>query len=454
MDQLLMKEVRDNLTKVLDSLTDIVAVYGPDTRVVMVNRALCDYLRIRPEDWVGKTTRQIISEGYYDKSVVEETIRTRSEVCDIIHGRNGLEALSRCRPIFDEQGELKFLVVTSTVLNELNELKLMLDSERRKADQYLREIEHLRKVLLIESDFVFESPQMKAMLEAVKRISPTECTVLISGESGVGKEVLAKIIHMNSPRRDAPFIPISIPAIPENLLESELFGYEEGAFTGSAKGGKVGLFEIARDGTLFLDEVGDIPYRIQVKILRAIETGEITRVGGIRPLHVNIRIISATNRDMESEVRRGSFREDLFYRLNVFPLKIKPLRERPEDIWPMARHFLARMNQKYKLNKDFTTDALEDLKRYSWPGNVRELRNLVERLTILSHADSITSEDVRTLLGSHAAEEKTASSAWEEYTSHERSLILSALKETKGNKSRAAKILNMPRSRLYRKLKG
>jgi transcriptional regulator with PAS, ATPase and Fis domain len=448
----LKKEITDNLQQLLDSLSVIVAIYSPEGRVVVVNKALCDLHKIKPEDWIGKTVNQLVIEGYIDKTVVDNAIKTRKEVYGIVKTRSGTEGLSHCRPILNEQGELKFLVVTSTVFSELSELKIKLEKERYKAEQYLREIEHLRKGLLIGTDVVFESSHMQSILEDVKKISTTDCTILITGESGVGKEVIAKTIHMNSLRREKPFIPISIPAIPENLLESELFGYKEGAFTGSARGGKIGLFEIAQDGTLFLDEVGDIPYNIQVKILRAIETGEITRVGGLKPQHFNIRIISATNKDMESEISKGTFREDLYYRLSVFPLKIKPLRERHEDIHPMAQYFLANINKKYKTNKRLTDEALKKLELYAWPGNVRELRNVIERLIILSRFDNITAEEVIAILGSHSIRESPSPKIWKEYLTHERALILSALKQAEGNKSKAAKILKMPRSKFYRRL--
>jgi PAS domain S-box-containing protein len=435
----------------MDSVSDAVIVLTPDSRVMMVNKTLCDILDIRAEEWLGKTPKQLISEGYIDRSTVYETVRTGKEVSDIVHTRNGLEVMSRCRPIFDRGGSLKYLVVTSTSLTELNQLRASLEKERRQTSKYLRELEHLRKTLLINEDFIFESPNMRSVLEIVKKISPMECTVLITGESGVGKEVLAKTIHMNSPKKGAPFIPVSIPAIPESLLESELFGFEEGAFTGSAKGGKMGLFEIAQGGTLFLDEIGDVPLNIQVKLLRAIESGEITRVGATRSIRLKVRIIAATNKSIEGEIKKGNFREDLFYRLNVVPIEIRPLRERVEDIWPLCSYFLEKINHKYGMKKEFTFEALEKLKNHKWPGNVRELRNVVERLAILSNSAQISADDVESILCSEPAPFH-AQDLLTELDSMERSSILNALKQAKGNRSRAAVLLGISRSKLYRKI--
>ncbi len=446
------KELHDSLLEIIDSVSDVVVIFDSDSRVIMANRAMCNLVRIQPEELIGKTSYQLLEEGYIDKMLIPEAIKLRREVIGMHRTRYGLESLSHCRPIFKANGDIKFVVLTSTVLTELDEIKAMLERERRQSDVYLREIEHLRKIMLLEEDFIFESPSMRTVLETVKKVSCMDCTVLITGESGVGKEVIAKIIHNNSHRKDAPFIPVSIPAIPEKLLESELFGYEGGAFTGALKGGKLGLFEIAKNGTLFLDEVGDIPIGMQVKLLRAIENGEIIRVGGIKTIKLDVRIIAATNRNLPHEIKRGNFREDLFYRLNVVPIRINPLKERLEDIWPLCVYFLNRMNYKYNTKKEFSSDALEDLKNRKWPGNVRELRNVVERLGILSQNDKITVEDIQTLIGFTRREEKTSSSAWSEYESYEQSRILSAMKQANGNKSQAAKILGMHRSKLYRKL--
>lgn len=450
----LRNKVFSNLHKIFETISDGVTICGPDAKYLMVNKAMCEMLQISEDKLIGEKPKQLIKEGLYNKSLVYDVIKTKKEVCDILKFGSGVEVLSRCRPIFDENGILQFIVATAANITELNQLKRSIEQERRKSEIYLREIEHLRKILLLDSDFICASQSMKSILQTVKKIAPMDCIVFITGESGVGKEVIAKIIHTNSPRKNAPFIPVSIPAIPENLLEAELFGYEEGAFTGAAKGGKIGFFELAQNGTLFLDEIGDIQGNLQVKLLRAIETKEIVRLGGTKSVKLNFRLLTATNKDMKLAVRRGIFREDLYYRLNVIPLMIGPLRKRKEDIWPLCLHFIKILNAKYNINKEFSIDILEELKKYNWPGNVRELRNFVERIVLLSDKNTILKEDVKSLLEEMYNDAKPSDSIWRDYKSSERNKILEALEQTKGNKSEAAKILEMPRSRLYRKLNG
>ena len=239
-----------------------------------------------------------------------------------------------------------------------------------------------------ESNFIAESRQSKDIIDLIVRLGRVDSTVLIQGESGVGKEIIARELHKNSTRCKKPYIKINCAAIPESLLESELFGYETGAFTGAKKGGKSGIFEVANTGSLFLDEVGEIPMHLQVKLLRVLQESEFTRVGGAQPIKVDVRVIAATNRDLSKMVAEGRFREDLFYRLNVIPINVPPLRERKEEIAPLVRHFLQMFNDKYGFNKTITASALGVLIDYDWPGNIRELRNVIERAVVTS-ADTV-----------------------------------------------------------------
>lgn len=236
---------------------------------------------------------------------------------------------------------------------------------------------------------IYKSKIMQQTFELALKVAKVDSNVLITGESGVGKEIIAKIINAASPRAKKPFLQINCGAIPENLLESELFGYEGGAFTGAKSSGKMGYFEISNGGTLLLDEIGELPLNLQVKLLRAIQDREIYRVGGTTPIKFDVRIISATNRNLEEMVQRGLFRADLYYRLNVVPINIPPLRKRTDDIIPLAIHFLEKFNSKYKMNKRFEPEVLLAFERYKWPGNVRELENVVERLVIISDDEII-----------------------------------------------------------------
>lgn len=448
----------DHLHDIFDSLTDAVIVLDCNARLVMTNPTFCKLIGTTLEHCIGKETKELIAEGLYDRSVVYETIETGKEVSAIVRTGTGVELLSRSRIVHDSEGKIKFVVVTSTPISVLSNLRVEFERQHRLSDMYLRELEHLRKLLLVDEDFIFESREMKSLLDVVKRVAPLSFTVLITGESGVGKEILAKTIHNNSNRKNT-FIPVSIPSIPDNLFESELFGYIGGAFTGALRGGKIGLFEIAQGGTLFLDEVADIPYPMQVKLLRTIENGEITRVGCTKTIKLDVRIIAATNRDIHAMVKKGTFREDLFYRLNVVPIKIKPLRERQEDMEPLCHYFIRNINNSYNLNKYLSIYALQELRKYNWPGNVRELRNALERLVTISDTNCIGSEDVKSVITSSFGGNQTlendsqAMPALKEYEAFEQSRILEALRQAGGNKSKAAELLGMTRTKLYRKLK-
>lgn len=223
----------------------------------------------------------------------------------------------------------------------------------------------------------------------IDRVAPLDTTVILFGETGVGKEVFAKYIYQHSARKNKPFIKVNCGAIPANLVESELFGYEKGAFTGADKNGKMGLFELANTGTIFLDEVGELPLDMQVKLLRVLQEQEFERIGGRKPVKVDVRVLAATNRDLEEMVKQKTFRQDLYYRLMIFPVHIPPLRERPDDILPLAQLFLQTLNRKYDFKKYLSPLSAKMMQDYSWPGNIRELRNIIERAVIISNEDEI-----------------------------------------------------------------
>ncbi|WP_156203188.1 sigma-54 interaction domain-containing protein [Candidatus Syntrophocurvum alkaliphilum] len=235
---------------------------------------------------------------------------------------------------------------------------------------------------------------MERLIHQAIRVGQVDTTVLITGESGVGKELIAEIIHNNSNRRAGTYVKLNCAAIPENLLESELFGYEAGAFTGAKKEGKIGLFQVADGGTLLLDEIGEIPLHIQVKLLRAIQEREIIRVGGTKSIKIDVRLITITNKNLEQMVKAGEFREDLFYRLNVIPINVPPLRKRKDEIPLLANYFCDKFNRKYKLNMTIKDDALKLLMEYKWPGNIRQLENFIERLIVTSATNSINSNNL------------------------------------------------------------
>ena len=306
-----------------------------------------------------------------------------------------------------------------------------------------------------------KSEEMQKIFRLIRKVAKTNSTVLIYGESGTGKELTACAIHELSSRRASPIIPVNCGAIPEDLLESELFGHEKGAFTGALHT-RIGRFELANEGTVFLDEIGDMSPSLQVKILRVLQEHEIERLGGVRSVHVDIRVIAATHRDLEKAIRENRFREDLYYRLNVIPVELPPLRNRGEDIPLLTDHFLRKFNRKNGARIEaITDDALRYFAQYTWPGNVRELENLVERLVVLKGEGVITEEDIPDKMFESASRLDFSprkvlenriqfSTAVSEY---EKELIIHALKKSKWVKNRAAKMLGMNRTTLVEKMK-
>jgi two-component system response regulator HydG len=332
--------------------------------------------------------------------------------------------------------------------------RAMEHSHLREENRILRESLGLR---FDRGNLIGRSTAMTKLLETVAQVAPSEATVLVTGESGTGKEVIAGAIHYNSPRREGPFIKINCAAIPETLLESELFGHEKGSFTGADRR-KEGKFRQANGGSLFLDEVSEMSLGMQVKLLRVLQEREITRVGGEEVIRVNVRVITATNRDLLLEIDAGRFRQDLFYRLNVVTLHVPPLRERKDDIPPLAEHFMKMFAEKNRKNvKGFTPQAMDRLLRYDWPGNVRELMNTVERGVVLTRSEYIDEGELTPiLLGRPIEEGQTPAGGVAGVSSLEvleKATILKTLEQTGGNKSEAARRLGITRRTLHQKLK-
>jgi two-component system nitrogen regulation response regulator NtrX len=303
------------------------------------------------------------------------------------------------------------------------------------------------------------SRALEKVAEAIRRAAPTSATVLITGESGVGKELVARAIHRNSNRRAKPFVQVNCAAIPEDLIESELFGHEKGSFTGATEK-QIGKFELAHEGTIFLDEVGDMSLKTQAKVLRVLQEGEVERIGSQRTIHVDVRVIAATNKDLEAAIAAGDFREDLFYRLSVVPVRVPPLRERGEDVEPLVTHFAQRFCEENNLRRrSFTPDALQALRRHPWRGNVRELKNAIERLIIMEEADPIDVAALADVLrrgaepaGTRPAGGEPPGTLKDFKESAERAFLVEKLRENRWNISATAQAIGTPRSNLYKKL--
>jgi two-component system nitrogen regulation response regulator NtrX len=382
-----------------------------------------------------------------------ETLRKIRELEDapeviMISGHGTIETAVRATKL----GAYDFLEKPLSIDKTLILLKNAVDSKRLQ-----HENRDLRKQLLPRSVIVGESVPMKALRQQINVMAPTNGRVLIFGESGSGKELVAHAIHANSPRKDQKFVEVNCAAIPEDLIESELFGHLKGSFPAAASD-KVGNFQKAHGGTLFLDEIGDMSLKTQAKVLRTLDEQRFTPVGGDHAITVDARVIASTNKDLDEEISRGNFREDLFYRINVIPFYVPPLRERKEDVPLLARHFLKEFSATYgRRPREISDDAIETLMRYSWPGNVRELKNVIERIVIMNptttrfdrkHLPPLVHRD-----GGRRNANGEFSTLQEARAAYERDYILKKLDESHGNVSRAAEVLGLERSHLYRKMK-
>ena len=439
---------------------------------------------------LGEQIDHFLKEMGYDatwvcdgKELVDEFVNRTYDLilCDIkMPNMDGMEALKIVRHA-DQQAVVIMVTGYATVKKAVEAMRLgafdiiekPIDFEKfpiivEKALEHqrlLRENKQLRSQLRQEFNFdniVGSSPEMKHVFELVRKVAPTNSTVLIRGESGTGKELIAKAIHYNSERRNRPLVTINCGAIPQELLESELFGYERGAFTGAVKS-RMGRFEMANTGTIFLDEIGDMPLSLQVKMLRVLQEKTIERVGGGQIIKVDVRIIAATHQDLEENIRKGKFREDLFYRLNVFPLTLPPLRERHSDTILLAKHILEKFRaERGHRIEGISQEAQKAFMDYQWPGNVRELENVIERAVILKETGLIELEDLPDNIAAKGAmfpqpdidissdEGINFNTAVTEY---EKQLILQALNQTNWVKNKAAKLLNLKRTTLVEKMK-
>lgn len=354
-----------------------------------VSKSWENFAGIKREHMIGRSVHDIVREGYYSDSAAIHVMQELKPVNIIYETRTGRRALVTGNPVFNEDGSIWRIVSNIRDITELLSMKEELEKTQGVAQRFQEEIRLLREQQLQSDGVVIRSRAMTDVINLAGRAAQADATILIMGDSGTGKEVVARLIHKLSKRSEGSYIKINCGAIPEALLESELFGYEGGSFTGARRQGKSGLFEMAEGGTLFLDEIGEMPIQLQSKLLLAIQDRQIYRVGGTAPVDLNVRIVAATNRELKKMVVKGTFREDLYYRLNVVPLLIPPLSERKEDIIPLAFHFLDRFNKKYNLNKRYSPRMVELLAAYSWPGNVRELENLTERLVVTSPDEEI-----------------------------------------------------------------
>jgi PAS domain S-box-containing protein len=455
------QELSRELDAIIDTSFDGLWICDADADVIRINPASERINNMKARDVIGRNMRELVGEGFIDQSVTLEVIRTRSVVNMLQQTQTGRKLMLTGNPVFDTEGRLIRVVVNERDITEIDRLYRELDEQTAFRDEFRNRILEMQLKELESKRVIAKSPCMINSLRQALRVSAVDSTVLIFGESGVGKGLIADMIRKYSDRRDQPMIEINCGAIPETLLEAELFGYEKGAFTGAGAKGKPGYFELADGGILLLDEIAELPLPSQVKLLRFLEDGQISRIGGTKKRKVNVRILAATNRNLEEMVAQGKFRLDLYYRLNVIPIFIPPLRERRDCILPLVHHYMEHFRRKLNIHHPlrFTPRASEALERYGYPGNVRELMNICERIVVMVEGPRIDLED---LPGDMIPESRTLNlpvDLWREGLTLSQAIeavekrILEETMRKYGSQSAAADALGVNQSTIARKLR-
>ncbi len=455
----LVRNLNDDIKTIYASSNEEILVMNGQGRIMrLAGTFLHEFWMIdQPEKLIGKHIHDLQKEGFFRQNILDICCKQRGKHVFIQENAKGRKVWSVATPVFHGE-QLEKIIIISRDITEINELKAELETMKKKTDRYKQELDEILNKTQHEKKLIYRSKVMETLVNHIRQIAMVDSTVLLYGQSGAGKEVFAQTIHKYSPRSEQPLIRVNCGAIPESLMESEFFGYEKGAFTGADRNGKPGLFELANKGSIFLDEITELPLNLQVKLLRVLQEREITRIGGVKSIKIDVRVIAATNRDIKQMVVENKFREDLYYRLNVIPITIPALRERVEDIISLSIYFLQQCNTAYGREKTLTREAVDVLESYHWPGNVRELQNVIERLVVTTQENAITCEDVMEILYGENKENrvKPIISAIvplkEAVDEVEGQLIRFALQKY-GTAARAAEILGISQATMSRKIK-
>lgn len=379
---------------ILESIHDDILITDGQGRILKVSKSFVNVYGIDEEQILGETVFEMERQGIFKPSVIARVLQTNRSITMRQRNNRERELIVTALPVRNQKGEIVKVVSFTRDLTDFLNLQEQYSKLESKIEKYTAEIEVLRNKSMDLEGVVAKSAKSQDILRTIHRIAPFDANVLLTGESGVGKSMFARLIHKKSKRSEHPFIEINCGAIPENLLESELFGYEGGSFTGANKEGKIGLIELAQNGTLFFDEIVEMPLNLQVKLLNVIQNKTIKRVGGTKDIQVDFRLIAASNKDFKHQIEEKKFREDLYYRLNVITIEILPLRQRREDIVPLAFLFIDKFNKCYELNKSFSKKVFDRIISYDWPGNIRELENFVERFLLTTENQIIDENDL------------------------------------------------------------
>ncbi|MEB3101972.1 sigma 54-interacting transcriptional regulator [Ferviditalea candida] len=385
------KQLNADLKAIFDTSYDVIYVSDGEGNTVRVSSACETLWGYKESELIGKNVYQLEKEGVFNPSVTRMVLEKKHKITSIQTTKTGRRLMVVGTPIKDEEGKIIRIVNASRDITEISQLQMELEMFKQLTEGYRQELDVLRKQNETDNKLVYRSEKTKRLVTLSEKVAGVDTPVLLLGEPGVGKEVVAGHIHKWSKRRKNPFITLNCGGFPESLLEYELFGSEEAGTDDASRVLKRGLFEMANEGTLFLDEIAELPMALQAKLLRVMKDNEIMRVGGKKPIPINVRLIAATHHHLEDAIKAGKFREDLYYRLNVVPISVPPLRERKEDILPLILHFKDLLNKKYGMDKQFSSSVVEKLQSYSWPGNVQELQNVIERLLVTTDGNLINS---------------------------------------------------------------
>jgi PAS domain S-box-containing protein len=443
---------------VLDLFDDGIFISDRHGVALTVNRMYEKLIGLTKEEICGKHVSHFVRESIFDVVVNPEVVRTGKPVTSMQKIRGSKKVMLRGYPVLDARGEVCLVVTFVRDITMITQFQEQIAQQKEIIETFMERLEVLRDAPARQSDQVFEDAAMQKVLALLERVADTDATMLLLGETGVGKDLLARIAHDASARREKIFLKVDCGSIAANLIESELFGYMPGAFSGASAKGKLGYFEIADGGTVFLDEIGELPMPMQTRLLRVLQDSEVMRVGASQPRKVDVRVIAATNRNLKEDMESGRFRNDLYYRLNVATITIPPLRERREDIAPLAKLFLQRYSAKYKKKFHFSPEVPAALAAYNWPGNVRELQNMIQSIVITKDPPLICLRDLpRQILGETPVEEHDERSAApmplkEIVASLERDILEKAVK-TYGSVSKVAALFQVDRTTIFRKLK-
>ncbi len=385
------RQLNNQLESIFNSSSDGIQLADSQGNIIKVNKASEKLNDMNAKNFIGKNYAELLEKGWFDRSVVQEVLKTKRKVSILQYVAKAKKyLLITGTPVFDDEDNILLVVINERDMTQLNTIQEQLKQTRSIAEKYKEELAEMSMLELKKQEIIAKSEEMRLVLKiALKLARLNVSNILVLGESGTGKGLVAKFIHHNSKRKRKPFIQINCAALPENLLEAELFGYEKGAFTGAREEGKAGLFELAQGGTLFLDEIGDLSLSIQAKLLKYLDDNNIMRLGGTKSIVIDCTVIAATNRDVDKLVKTKKFREDLYYRLNSFTIKIPPLRERQDDIYELSMYFLEKYNKEYGVQRRITANAMEMVQSYPFPGNIRELMNVIKKAVVISEEQTL-----------------------------------------------------------------